>query len=69
MSLGFLLEPALEEVGRAATAADGEYALDLPAGDYSVLLSGGNGAPPERVRVRVEAEVELNFVRSEAAER
>ena len=62
--LVFLLEPSLAEVAEAVTDAEGEYALELPTGDYSVLLVGGTRASMERVRTRVEGERELHLVRS-----
>ena len=65
VELAFLLEPSLAELGSATTDAEGEYALELPAGDYSVVLAGGTRASIERVRTRVaDAALELNLVRS-----
>jgi hypothetical protein len=57
-----LREPSLACLAEAETGADGAFAVDLPAGDYSLLVTRGPRAKVERTRLRVDGPEEFNLI-------
>lgn len=62
VALRFLREPELDDVGAATTDAGGAYAVEVPPGDYTVIVTGEPGSTPLRVRAGLEVARELNVV-------
>lgn len=62
VEVAFLLEPDLEPWGRAKSDERGAYELDLPAGDYRVVLRPPGDGAEVSLRAGVEGETELNLI-------
>lgn len=62
LSVSFLREPSLAALAEAETDADGISAVDLPAGDYSLLVTRGPEGKVERTRVRIDGPQDVNLI-------